>query len=109
VRFLCLAYGDEDGWNSLSTAEKDEALAHDDAINRRGSLMAPVKTTVKTVSNWGRNLEVIDRPYSGEDKLPLAGFSVIQAESVEEVIDLVANTPCARANGYIEIRPFLDD
>lgn len=109
MKFLCLAYGDEDGWNSLSAAEKDEALANDAAISLRGSLMAPVKTEVKTVSNWGRKLEVVDRSYSGEDKLPLAGFSVIEAETVEAVIELVAETPCARANGYIEIRAFWAD
>jgi hypothetical protein len=41
--------------------------------------------------------------------LPLVGFSVIEASSIEEVIELVAGTPCARAKGYIEIRPFLRD
>lgn len=37
--------------------------------------------------------------------LPLAGFSVIEAESVSEVVELVSNTPCARAKGVMEIRP----
>ena len=45
---------------------------------------------------------------SQRPSLPLAGFSIIEAETIEEVIQLVANTPCARARGAIEIRPFWD-
>ena len=29
MKFLCLAYGDEDGWNSLSKDEQREVLAQD--------------------------------------------------------------------------------
>lgn len=106
MKFLCLAYGDEAGWNTLSSEEKEEVLAQDEVISKRGKLMGPVKTEVTTVSNWDRDLRVSNEPYSTADKLPLAGFSIIEADSVEEVVQLVANTPCARAKGYIEIRPF---
>jgi hypothetical protein len=42
---------------------------------------------------------------------PLAGFSIIEAADIDEVIRLVAVTPCARAKGAIEKRPimFLND
>ena len=46
---------------------------------------------------------------AAQQALPLAGFSVIEAENVEEVVKLVSNTPCARARGFIEIRPFLTE
>ena len=36
---------------------------------------------------------------------PLAGFSVIEAENLQEAYRLVQNSPCARAGGAIEIRP----
>jgi hypothetical protein len=107
MKFLCLAYGDEDGWNSLSESEQQEVLAQDVVIQDRGNLMAAVQTKVTSVRNWERNLEVTDEPYA-QPLLPLAGFSVIEAESLEEVIDLVKNTPCSRARGFIEIRPFWD-
>jgi hypothetical protein len=107
MKFLCLAYGDEDGWNSLSESEKQEVLAQDAVIQGRGNLMAAVQTKVTSVKNWDKNLEVTDGPHS-HHQLPLAGFSVIEAESLNEVIDLVSNTPCARARGVIEIRPFWD-
>jgi hypothetical protein len=107
MKFLCLGYGDEAGWNALNEAEKRDALAQDAVIRGRGNLMAAVQTRVTTVRNWDGNLEVTDEPYAGH-RLPLAGFSVIEAENVREVVDLVSDTPCARASGYIEIHPFWD-
>lgn len=107
MKFLCLAYGDEAGWNELNESEKEEVLAQDKVIQEKGNLMSAVQPKVTTVRNWDKNLQVTEE--SGEHNgLPLAGFSVIEAESVQEVIDLVADTPCARANGFIEIRPFWD-
>lgn len=105
MRFLCLAYGDEAGWNSLSEKEKREALAQDAPVRDRGNLMSAVRRTVISVRNWDGKREINNEPHS-PDELPLAGFSVIEAENVEEVIELVANTPCARASGVVEIRPF---
>ena len=105
MKFLCLAYGDEAGWNSLSAAEKEAALAADAAIRERGNPMAAVRPEVRTVSNWGEGLSVSETPHA-RHALPLAGFSVIEADGYEQVIEAVARTPCARARGYIEIRPF---
>jgi hypothetical protein len=105
MKFLYLAYGDEDGWNSLSYREKQEVLAQDAVIRDRGNLMSAVQTNVTSVRNWDRNLDVTDEPYA-QHQLPLAGFSVIEADNLNEVIELVSNTPCARARGVIEIRPF---
>ncbi|WP_375537130.1 hypothetical protein [Alteribacillus sp. HJP-4] len=53
--------------------------------------MSAVQPKVTAVRNWDKNLKVTERAdeYHG---LPLAGFSVIEAENVEEVVDLVANT-----------------
>ena len=107
MKFLCLAYGDEDGWNALSEDEKREALAQDAVIRDRGNLMSAVQTKVTSLRNWDGNLEVTGEAYA-QHQLPLAGFSVIEAESLNEVIELVSNTPCARARGVIEIRPFWD-
>ena len=104
MKFLCLAYGDEDGWNTLTEEEQRDALARDAVIRDRGNFMSAVRPEVTAVRNWDGNLDVADGP-SAEHPLPLAGFSVIEADSLEEVVELVANTPCARARGAIDIRP----
>jgi hypothetical protein len=106
MKFLCLAYGDEAGWNALSKDEQREVLAKDAVIRERGNLMAAVQTSVVSVRNWHNKLDVQAGPSVKRD-LPLAGFSVIEAADVDEVIRLVSNTPCARAQGVIEIRPFM--
>lgn len=110
MKFLCLGYGDEAGWNALNEAERKHLLAQDATIRERGNLMAAVQTQVTTISNWGGHPEVMQEPYA-QHWLPLAGFSVIEAKDLQEVVELVANTPCARARGFIEIRPLwtLDD
>ena len=105
MKFLCLAYGDEAGWNSLGEEEKREVLAQDAVIRSRGNLMSAVQRTVTSVRNWDQKLEINHESFAGNE-LPLAGFSVIEARDVEEVINLVSNTPCARAKGVIEIRAF---
>jgi hypothetical protein len=66
-----------------------------------------VQTTVVTVTNWSGNLTTENESFA-KPKLPLAGFSIIEAKDIDEVVQLVANTPCARAKGAIEIRPFWD-
>lgn len=104
MKFLCLAYGDEDGWESLNDSEKRDALAKDAAIKDKGNLMSAVQPNVVCVRNWDKQVEVTPAPYALHT-LPLAGFSIIEASSPKEVVDLVANTPCARARGVIEIRP----
>lgn len=105
MKFLCLAYGDEKGWNTLSEDEKEDVLAHDALIRNRGDLMSAVRPEVTCVQNWDKKLEITEGSYV-QNHLPLAGFSVIEAGSLDEVIELVANTPCSRARGLIEIRAF---
>ncbi|MBM7061316.1 hypothetical protein JQX08_11430 [Pseudomonas sp. UL073] len=107
MKFLCLAYGDPAGWDSLSDAEQAEVLAQDEVIRSRGATMAAVRPQVTSVRNWDKQLEVTDQPLVAG--LPLAGFSIIEAEDIYEVVKLVANSPCARARGVIEIRPFWDN
>ena len=107
MKYLCLAYGDEAGWKALSENEKAEVLAVDEKIRRRGDFMTAVKPNVVTIRNWNKDFSKTDLPLH-PGGLPLAGFSIIEADSVEEVIELVSNSPCARAQGAIEIREFWD-
>lgn len=106
MKFLCLAYGSADGWEKLSKDEQDELLAQDKMIRDRGALMSAVELKVITVRAWDGTPKTTDAPFA-DAKSPLAGFSVIEADDLDEVIRLVAGTPCARAGGAIEIRAFM--
>jgi hypothetical protein len=36
---------------------------------------------------------------------PLAGFALIEADSVQEAVEMVSRTPCAVAHGVVEVWP----
>jgi hypothetical protein len=106
MKFLCLAYGAEKDWKALTKDEQDALLAQDEVLRKRGALMAAVEPVVTTVRAWDGNPSVTAGSFARSD-LPLAGFSVIEAENIDEAVRLVAGTPCARAKGAIEIRPIM--
>jgi hypothetical protein len=59
--------------------------------------MAAVKTDVVTVTAWDGTPTVSANAFR-KIGVPLAGLSVIEAADVQEVVQLVAGTPFARAN-----------
>ncbi len=106
MKFLCLAYGDGKDWEALSEEKRNELLAQDEVIRNRGGLVAAIgEPTV--VRAWDGTPSTSAGPFA-LGAAPLVGFSVIEADSLDEVVRLVAGTPCAVARGAIEIRPFLD-
>jgi hypothetical protein len=104
MKYLILAYGDEEAWNALSAAEQKSLLAQDDILRARGSLVAAVTTDVTTVTSWTDLPKTASEPFSPL-RAPLAGFGIIEADNLAHAVQLVANTPCARAKGAVEIRP----
>jgi hypothetical protein len=106
MKFLCLAYGNEQAWLELSNEKQQEFLAYDEILRQRGDFVTAVKLDVVTVTAWDGTPITSNTTFSAL-RYPLAGFSIIEAENVAEVVRLVANTPCARAGGAIEIWPFL--
>jgi hypothetical protein len=104
MKYLCLAYGAEKDWKELTKEEQDSLLAQDEALRKRGVLMAAVQTKVTTVRAWDGEPTATNGVFA-DSEVPLAGFSIIEAADLNEVIQLVAGTPCARAKGAIEIRP----
>lgn len=104
MKFLCLAYGDEKDWVALTPNEQEEMLAQDEVIRQRGNLMAAVELSVTTVRAWDGTPSTTSETFA-HSRAPLAGFSILEAEDLDEAVRLVAGTPCARAKGAIEIRP----
>jgi hypothetical protein len=104
MKFLVLAYGHERDWQALSKREQDELLAQDQVLRDRGDLVAAVGETATMVRAWDGTPLASEGPFS-VSPLPLAGFGVIEAADLDEAVRLVANTPCARARGAVELRP----
>ena len=104
MKFLCLAYGSETDWRKLDKQEQDALLAQDDVIRQRGDLVAAVDTHATIVRAWDGTPNTVGGTFA-DSEIPLAGFSIIEANDEAQVVRLVADTPCARAGGAIEVRP----
>jgi hypothetical protein len=106
MKYLCLAYGDEKDWKALTKDEQNALLSHDEVLRQRGDLVAAVQGTVTTVQAWD-GTPVTSAGGIAHSALPLAGFGIIEARDLEEVVELIRRTPCARAKGVIEVRPIM--
>ncbi|MGE3273912.1 MAG: YciI family protein [Vicinamibacterales bacterium] len=106
MKFLCLAYGAAHDWKALDRATQDTLLEQDARLRDRGALMAAVEPSVTTVRASDGTPVVTPEPFVPHD-VPLAGLSIIEADSLDEAVRLVAGTPCAVAGGAIEILPIL--
>jgi hypothetical protein len=105
MKYLVLAYGAEEDWKKLSKEEQQALLAADGRMREQGALVAAVRTDVATVRNWdGRTPEVTAAPVASLPA-PLAGFGIVEAADLDEAVRMVKDTPCARAHGYVELRP----
>ncbi len=106
MQFLCLAYGNERDWHALSEDRRSELIAGDDVLRGRGALVS-VLGDPTVVRAWDGVPQTSAEAYAQGDA-PLVGFSLIEAEDLDEAVRLVAVTPCAVARGAIEVRPLVE-
>ena len=106
MKFLCLAYGKEADWTSLSEERRAELLEQDDRLRERGAFIS-VLGEPTVVRAWDGPIERSSLPYAASDA-PLVGFSIVDASDLDEAIELIAGTPCAVAHGAIEVRPLIE-
>ncbi|MGE5098122.1 MAG: YciI family protein [Betaproteobacteria bacterium] len=104
MKYLCLVYGAE---AEISKMDDHECLAYDRSIRSSGhcavsEALEPV-ATAKTVRVRNGKATIVDGPFA-ETKEQLAGFYMVEAESLDEALALAAKIPPARV-GSIEVRP----
>ncbi len=102
--FITIGYGDEDGYRRTAPEVRDAAHAHDARLVEAGVLMGVAGEPVQVRNTAGAGVAATTGPYLRSD-LPVAGFAVIEADSIEDAIALAAGSPCAVADGVIEVWP----
>jgi hypothetical protein len=103
-KFLTIGYGDQAGYNATPVAVRNAAHAHDEQLRQRGTVMGVAGSPVQ-VRNWDdKNLQVEHKAFMGS-ALPIAGFAIIEAATIEEAISLVSKVPCAVAQSVVEVWP----
>jgi hypothetical protein len=111
MKFLCLAYEEEQKLNKLSEGEwkvlRQETLDYVESLRTSGRLVdaRPLRsaTTASTLRVRDGKLQVTDGPFA-ETKEQIGGFFLIEASDQEEAIRIAAKWPSARI-GTIEVRP----
>ena len=104
MKYLCLVYSEE---RKLQTMTDDECMEYDAAIRKSGTCISseallPVHTAT-TVRVRDGKISVTDGPFA-ETKEQLAGFYLIDANDLDDAIQIASKIPPARV-GCIEVRP----
>ncbi|RUW54776.1 MULTISPECIES: YciI family protein [unclassified Mesorhizobium] len=114
MKYVCLVYGEEKDLYAL-TAERSakldaDSLAYDRSLDQQGKLIVAQAlqsvTTAKTVRRRTGKRLIIDGPFA-ETKEQLLGFVMVEAENLDEALDIAAGIPLAEI-GTIEVRAVYD-
>jgi hypothetical protein len=111
MKYMCLIYYDEKNLDSLSKKEfealVDEALDYDVDLQEKGQSLArgalqSIQTATSIRIGDGKT-SITDGPFV-ETKEQLGGIVVIEANDLNEAIQIASKLPPARLGG-VEVRP----
>jgi hypothetical protein len=104
MKYLMIVCEDENNLTDFADSDFDEFLALAGARKLEGQALARTGDAT-TVRDSGRL--ITDGPFA-ETKEQIAGYDVMECDSLEEAVELAARHPVA-AVGAIEVRPFWSD
>ena len=102
--FVTIGYGDSAGYEQTDSAVLEKAHADDERLRSRGTLMGIAGPPVQVRNHDDRAVRITEGAFMTSE-LPIAGFAVVEAADVEEAARLVSGSPCAVAQGVIEVWP----
>jgi hypothetical protein len=115
MKYVALIYSNPGAFEAMSQTERDEMMSEADAYLKRftesGELLSDGfaladASTGKTVRVRGGLPTITDGPFA-EAKGQLAGFYLLDAESLERATESVAHDPAAQF-WAVEVRPIMD-
>lgn len=102
--FVATGYGDQAGYDRTDPAIRSRAHAQDDRLLEAGARIGVAGSPVQVRNPEMGGVQRRSGAYMSSG-LPVAGFTVIEAEDIDEAVSLVAETPCAVAHGVVEVSP----
>lgn len=103
-RFVTIGYADRAGYDRTDPAIRDAAHQHDERLRAEGALIGLVGPPVQVRNHDGAGVDTSAGSFLRSD-LPIAGFAVIEAPTLEGAVSLVSKSPCAVAHGVVEVWP----
>lgn len=105
--FIAIGYGDQAGYDRTDPAVRDQAHAQDDRLAKGGARIGRAGRPVQVRNPEMRGIQRRSGAFMSSD-LPVAGFSLIEADDLDHAVALLADTPCAVAHGVVEVWPLQD-
>ena len=114
MKYLCLSYINEEGWETMSESERnaalDEVFGYSDELRKNGHLIGAEglqsARNATTLRFQNGKASITDGPFV-ETKEKLGGSYVLEARDLNHAIQLMSKHPVVRAGG-IEIRAIVD-
>jgi hypothetical protein len=103
-KFITIGYADEASYNQTAKSILNAAHAADAERVRQGDVMGVAGRPVQVRNHDAANCEVTQGPFLSAG-LPIAGFALVEAPDLEAAIKIAAETPCAVAQGVVEVWP----
>ena len=104
--FVTIGYGDSAGYEQTDGAVLEQAHAGDERLRSGGALMGIAGPPVQVRNHDDGGVRVTEGAFMTAG-LPIAGFAVVEAADVQEAARLVSGSPCAVAQGVVEVWPLL--
>jgi hypothetical protein len=105
--FITIGYGDEAGYQATDEAVRAAAHEHDARLVAGGAVTGIAGAPVQVRNHDGAGIRTSEGAFLRSD-LPIAGFALIEANDLEQAVQLVSGTPCAVAQGVVEVWPLRD-
>jgi hypothetical protein len=103
-KFVTIGYGDHAGYEQTDPSVREAAHEQDARLQATGALLRMAGDPMQVRNHDGAGVRTSAGAFMCSD-LPVAGFAVIEATSLEEAVDLVSGTPCSVAQGVVEVWP----
>lgn len=111
MKYLCLAYEEENKLSLLTKTEWDklrgETLSYLEDLRNRGHIISAEALqstrTASTVRVRSGRVSVTDGPFA-ETKEQISGYYIVEAKDLDEAAAIASRIPSARTGG-IEVRP----
>ena len=112
MRYMLMAYAQEEGWNAMTPAEQEQGVAAYTAYTRALTAAGVLKdsgrlqdsTAATTVRIENGKVQVLDGPYA-DTKEQFGGYFTIEVADLDAAIAWAKRCPAA-GHGVVEVRPY---
>jgi len=116
MQYAILIHIDEQRWDKVPAAEREQVKVDTDALvvdltrsgKLKGAAILQGGYTARTLTRKSDRFQVVDGPFA-ETKEVLAGFQLVECENIDEATAIAQRFPGLQLGVTLEIRPVGDN